>query len=83
MDAQKFAKLGSDGVVAVGTKVTKGSPLVCVYNEASGGHRFESHKSTEPAVVDEVRVGASCVRACVRVSVSACVSACVRVSVSE
>eukprot|EP00750_Incisomonas_marina_P031205 INCI7771.1.p1 GENE.INCI7771.1~~INCI7771.1.p1 ORF type:complete len:993 (-),score=162.14 INCI7771.1:1988-4966(-) len=55
IDAQKFAQLGSDGVIAVGTQVTKGTPLVCIYNEASGAHRFESHKSTEPAVVDEVR----------------------------
>ena len=54
-DAQKFAQLGPDGVIAVGTQVTKGTPLVCIYNEASGSHRFESHKSTEPAVVDEVR----------------------------
>jgi DNA-directed RNA polymerase I subunit RPA2 len=54
-DAKKFAKLGPDAVIPVGAKVTKGTPLVCIYNKASGAHRFESHKSAEPAVVDEVR----------------------------
>jgi DNA-directed RNA polymerase I subunit RPA2 len=55
LDAEKFAQLGADGVIAVGARVVKGTPLVCVYNEASGAHRFETHKSTEEAVVDEVR----------------------------
>jgi len=59
-DASLFEpSLGADGLPHVGMKVEKGDPLCTIVDESTGRHTVKRHKSSEPAVVEEVRLLAS------------------------
>jgi DNA-directed RNA polymerase I subunit RPA2 len=50
------AKLEEDGLPAPGTKLQKGDPFYCVWDEASKRHIVTRYKSSEPCIVDQVLV---------------------------
>eukprot|EP00742_Colponemidia_sp_Colp-10_P010597 GILJ01011653.1.p1 GENE.GILJ01011653.1~~GILJ01011653.1.p1 ORF type:complete len:1142 (+),score=150.84 GILJ01011653.1:411-3428(+) len=49
-------RLDKDGLPYVGTRLTKGDPLLCVLDHTKGTSRLIGHKDAEPAVVEEVRL---------------------------
>jgi len=65
-------RLGTDGLPAVGMKVTKGDPLCVIVDESTGRHTVRRHKSSEAAVVEEVHLlagdsaNASCEKALIK-----------------
>eukprot|EP00965_Chrysotila_dentata_P088204 2912602-Pleurochrysis_carterae.AAC.1 len=50
------ASLGFDGLPDVGQVLTDQDPLAVVYDESTGKHLIQRYKSSEPAIVEEVRV---------------------------
>jgi len=66
------ASLGSDGLPEVGQIVEKGHPLCAIINERTGRHTLKRHKSSEPAIVEEIRLlagdsaNASCEKAVIK-----------------
>eukprot|EP00163_Fabomonas_tropica_P004327 TRINITY_DN13816_c0_g1_i1.p1 TRINITY_DN13816_c0_g1~~TRINITY_DN13816_c0_g1_i1.p1 ORF type:complete len:1143 (-),score=294.48 TRINITY_DN13816_c0_g1_i1:13-3441(-) len=49
-------ELDSDGLPHIGQKVKQGDPLAVIVDDTTNKVRFESHKSQEPAIVEEVRL---------------------------
>ena len=50
------AQLDTDGLPLVGSTVEYGDPLACIVNLATMTARYEKHKESEPAVVEQVTV---------------------------
>ena len=48
--------LDEDGLVRVGTRVSYGDYLYCVVDDESGAARYVTHKSHEPAIVEDMCV---------------------------
>lgn len=64
-------QLGPDGLPEVGSKVKKGDPLCTIIDESTGRHIVKRHTSSEPAIVEDVRLfgdssGATCERASIK-----------------
>ena len=49
-------KLGADGFPAIGQTLQQGDPLCAYVDESTGRHNVKRHKSSEAAVVEEVRL---------------------------
>lgn len=72
-DVEKLHKaLGEDGLPEIGQTLRQGDPFYCVYDTISRTHSLHTHKSAEPAIVEEVRLlgaeggTAQCTRATIK-----------------
>lgn len=69
-------KLGADGFPAIGQTLQQGDPLCAYVDESTGRHGVKRHKSSEAAVVEEVRLlgadssGAPCERVKIKLRVN-------------
>ena len=69
-------KLGADGFPAIGQTLHTGDPLCAYVDESTGRHGVKRHKSSEAAVVEEVRLlgadssGAPCERVKIKLRVN-------------
>jgi len=68
--------LGSDGLPEVGQRIKPGDALCAIIDESTGRHTVKRHKSSETAIVEEVRLlagessGALCEKASIKLRIN-------------